>query len=371
MRATVVRESPVITTPRVQQMSALFDVPPAEKTRMRWDVDLPIEERPWSVGLIVGPSGCGKSTIARELFGAAVVGEFDWPHDRAVLDGFPDHLGIKAVVGLLGSVGFSSPPSWMRPYHVLSMGEQFRVTAARALAETADLVVLDEFTSVVDRQVAKVASSTVSKAVRKAGRQLVAVTCHYDVVEWLQPDWIYQPAGGGEFTWRSLQRRPSFQLDVHPVDRSAWRLFRQHHYLSGDLHHAAHNWGGFIDGQCVAFTSVVHFPHPSPKSHNLRMGHRLVVLPDWQGLGIGGRLDDWLGQYLWDRGFRYRNTVAHPAMVAFYQGSPRWRLVGSPRQHRVVRSQGTVALRDRHRDQRTYNTWSFEYQAPARTVPVP
>jgi ABC-type ATPase with predicted acetyltransferase domain len=35
---------------------------------------------------------------------------------------------------------------------------------------------VDEFTSVVDRQVAKVASHTVQKAVRRQSRQLVAVT---------------------------------------------------------------------------------------------------------------------------------------------------------------------------------------------------
>jgi ABC-type thiamine transport system ATPase subunit len=353
VRLTVKRESVVHTTPRVQQMAALFDVPPAEKSRMRWDVNLPIEEQEWNVGLLVGPSGAGKSTIAREVWGDAVVRDFEWPGDRSVLDGFPERMGIKEVVGLLGAVGFSSPPSWMRPYHVLSMGEQFRVTVARALAETTELVVLDEFTSVVDRQVAKVASSTVAKAVRKAQRQLVAVTCHYDVVEWLQPDWVYQPATG-DFTWRSLQRRPEFHLEVYPVDRSAWRAFRQHHYLSGDLHHSARCWGGFVDGECVA----------SPKSRNLRMGHRLVVLPDWQGLGIGGRLDDWLGQHLWDHGYRYRNTVAHPAMVAYYTRSPRWRQTGSPRQHRVSPSRDAAAIRDRFRDPRTLNTHSFEYVAP-------
>lgn len=64
-------------------------------------------------------------------------------------------MGIKDIVGLLSSVGFSSPPSWVRPFRVLSTGEQFRVTMARTLAEMPDLAVVDEFTSVVDRTVAR------------------------------------------------------------------------------------------------------------------------------------------------------------------------------------------------------------------------
>ncbi|MEV1247900.1 hypothetical protein [Nonomuraea sp. NPDC049750] len=66
-------------------------------------------------------------------------------------------MSIKDIVALLGAVGLSSPPAWLRPYRTLSNGEAFRASIARALAESGDLVVIDEFTSVVDRQVAKVA----------------------------------------------------------------------------------------------------------------------------------------------------------------------------------------------------------------------
>jgi hypothetical protein len=29
-----------------------------------------------------------------------------------------------------------------------------------------------------------------SKSIRKTDKQFVAVTCHYDVVDWLEPDWV-------------------------------------------------------------------------------------------------------------------------------------------------------------------------------------
>jgi ABC-type ATPase with predicted acetyltransferase domain len=52
-------------------------------------------------------------------------------------------------------------------------------------------VVFDEFTSVVDREIAKVSAFVISKAVRRSKKQFIAVTCHYDVVDWLDPDWVF------------------------------------------------------------------------------------------------------------------------------------------------------------------------------------
>ncbi len=61
------------------------------------------------------------------------------------------------------------------------------------------------------------------------------------------------------------------------------------------------------------------------------MKGRLVVLPNWQGLGIGGRLDDWAGEWLYDKGYDFDNTIAHPGMMAYYGRSPRWQELGPGR----------------------------------------
>ena len=69
MKVTVTRSSRIDRSPRVMQLEGMFDVPPAERDDLKWEVTLPIEEKDWNVGLIVGPSGCGKSTILRMIAG--------------------------------------------------------------------------------------------------------------------------------------------------------------------------------------------------------------------------------------------------------------------------------------------------------------
>lgn len=143
----------------------------------------------WQIGVIVGGSGTGKSTIAAKIFPDELISGFEYTH-KSVIDDMPDTVSVNEIEKMFYAVGFGSVPSWLKPYSVLSNGEKMRCDLARAMLSR-DFVVFDEFTSVVDRQVAKVASMAISKAVRKTDKKFVAVSCHYDIIEWLQPDWVY------------------------------------------------------------------------------------------------------------------------------------------------------------------------------------
>lgn len=321
------REVNVKRSPRVVQMEGMYDVEPQEKNKRVWDVELNLDEHDWQIGLIVGPSGSGKSTIISELFGEAVVEDWPWPEDASILDGFPEELGIQEIVGLLSSVGLSSPPSWVKPYHVLSNGERFRCNLARTLAEKPDLAVVDEFTSVVDRQVAQIGSAAVAKTVRRNKRQrFVAVTCHYDVEEWLQPDWKYD-LKEGRLVWRWVQRRPDIQLSIRQVDSSQWSVFRHHHYLSGDLHQGAKCFQGDVNGHPAAFVAVLHSPHPAG---GWWREHRCVCMPDFQGVGIGNKMSEYVASLFAASGKPYRSTTSHPAMIYYRARSPLWNMIRKP-----------------------------------------
>lgn len=329
MRATVKRSTAIEMTPRLMQLSGLFDVAPAARADLSWQVELPIEDFEWNVGLIVGPSGCGKSTIARELFPSAYMTGFDWPKGKSLIDGFPE-MSIKDVALLLSSVGFSSPPSWMRPFHVLSNGEQFRATLARALAEAPELCVFDEFTSVVDRTVGKIGSAAVAKTVRRRNQKFIAVTCHDDVLEWLDPDWVFTPVDGS-FQRRLERRRPPIELKIARVHNSAWKIFAHHHYLTASLNKSAFCFCAFIDGRPVAFDAWLPFFGKS--NGKIRRGHRTVCLPDFQGVGIGNALFTRIAAMWRGLGYRAVSGTGHPAEIAHRINSPNWKLTSKPTRH--------------------------------------
>lgn len=144
----------------------------------------------WQIGLIVGASGTGKTTIARELYPDAYIERFEYTHE-SILDDMPKERSMQEITKALTSVGLASVPSWLKPYSVLSNGEKMRCDLARAILSDKELFVFDEFTSVVDRNVAKIGSFAMQKAIRKTNKRFIAVTCHYDVEDWLLPDWVF------------------------------------------------------------------------------------------------------------------------------------------------------------------------------------
>lgn len=313
---------------RTEKVAGMFDVAVSDKLRMQWDIDLPIEDKPWQIGLIVGASGTGKTTIAKQAFGDCVHSGFEWK-SSCLLDDFHDGCDTKLITETLSKVGFSSPPQWLLPYSVLSNGQKFRVDLARCLIEYNGLFVFDEFTSVVDRQVAKISAFAFQKAVRKSDRQFVAVTCHDDVEEWLQPDWVLDMTTGN-FKWGCL-RRPELKIEIYRCDYKAWKLFKGYHYLSADINKACRVYIAEIEGKPICLGAALQFPHPKVK--NMFRGHRTVVLPDYQGIGIGNIMQEFIGDTLLSEGKRYGTTTSHPARINHMMKSPRWMLKKSPQIH--------------------------------------
>ncbi|MCW4002458.1 MAG: ABC transporter ATP-binding protein [Candidatus Bathyarchaeota archaeon] len=160
------------------------------KLEKRFKGSLQLEDFDWQVGVIVGRSGSGKTSIAKQLFPDAYIRGFEYK-SSCVLDDFPEELETSEITRILCSVGFASPRDWLKSYDCLSQGEKMRVDIARALCLDKPLIVFDEFTSVVDREIAKVSAFAISRTVKRSGKKFIAVTCHYDVVDWLDPDWVF------------------------------------------------------------------------------------------------------------------------------------------------------------------------------------
>jgi GNAT superfamily N-acetyltransferase len=325
-------ECPIRSSFRVEQVASMFDVPLEQASRLSLAVEVPSPSDDWTIGAIVGPSGSGKSSIARAAFGDAVMTTHPWSRDEAVIDGFAGP-SIKAITRMLAAIGFNSPPAWLRPYHVLSNGERFRCDLARSLLSPGDLVVCDEFTSVVDRMVAKIGSAAVSKAIRsgRVKKRFVAVTCHYDVLPWLEADWVLDMATGT--LARGRLQRPRIELRVVRAPQAAWHLFARHHYLSGSLSRGATCYVALWNEEPVAFCATIR----ALGRRRQKRVTRLVTLPDYQGLGIRTRLLEYVGQYVLNAGERFTITTSHPALCEYLNASQRWLCTRVRRSYRASR----------------------------------
>lgn len=325
-RVDLVVESPIGASSRARQLEGMFDVPRVDVSRMEWHGDIDLDSEPWNVGLIVGPSGSGKSTIARHLFGDALDMQFAWGAP-SVIDDFARDLSINEIADACTSVGFNTIPAWMRPHNVLSNGERFRVDIARRMLEQQGTIVVDEFTSVVDRQVAQIGSHAVQKFVREHDRQFVAVSCHYDIIEWLQPDWIFEPHTM-TLTRRLLRRRPDLDITIAPVDYAEWATFAPFHYLTAELSRSARCYGLFVGDTLTTFAGLLHRPHA--RVNDITGVSRIVTLPDWQGLGLAFVLLDTLGAAHRAISRRLHTYPAHPSLIRSFDRSKNWHLEKRP-----------------------------------------
>lgn len=183
----IIKKSDINKTFRVAKVMSDFDVKP-EHSQEHFEGNIEFPEK-WNIGLICGGSGTGKTTIINEIFKDNIIKNFEYD-DNSVLDNMPKEKTTEEIEKMFYSVGFGSVPNWLKPYKVLSNGEKMRVDLARALLEK-DFIVFDEFTSVVDRQVAKTACMAINKAIKNTDKKFIAVSCHKDIIEWLQPDWLY------------------------------------------------------------------------------------------------------------------------------------------------------------------------------------
>lgn len=293
-----------------------FDIDATESIeKFTGKIDIPDK---WSIGVICGNSGTGKTTIAKELFPNNYIMCHDYVSE-CVLDDFPKNMNLKDIHKILNTVGFSSPPSWLKPYNVLSTGEKMRVDIARAIASNENLIVFDEFTSVVDRNVAQIGSAAIAKAIRKTEKQFIAVACHFDIIEWLEPDWVFDTNTMRFEVTRGRYRRPNIEISICEK-RGLWDMFKKYHYLATNLNNSSKQYVGYYEGNPIVFTAVL----PMIGVKNMRKEHRTVVLPDYQGVGIGSAFSDEIAKMHVENGYRYVSVTNNPAFIAKRTKSKNW-----------------------------------------------
>lgn len=334
-------ESPAFNSYRAARVKSLFNATDDQATKFNLDAELGIDpDGDWSIGVIAGPSGSGKTSIGRQLFGGGHIYQADdWPDEAPIIDAIAPDGGFDDVTAALASAGLGDVPAWLRPYGVLSMGQKFRADLARILAEQPDQIVFDEFTSVVDRQIAKVGAGAFAKSWRRTGGKAVLLTCHYDILDWVEPDWVFDTATQSFQTKECLQhKRPRIEVEIRMGGWDLWPFFKPHHYLDSPNMVGAKCYVGFVDGEPVCHLGVgtKNLPVKNARGKTVQSvearASRLVTLPEWQGAGVGMRFLNEVCRLqavgegvLPGRKMTTQFQTSHPGLAFALRRSPKWR----------------------------------------------
>lgn len=185
----IVKTSNIKNTFRVNSVLTSFDLKP-ENVGEHIKGNIPIENKDWNIMVIYGESGTGKSTIAKQIFGDLYFEKFDYSA-ASLIDDMPKSKNVDEIIKVFCSCGLGTAHSWLKPYSVLSTGEKYRADLARCILEDREMIIFDEFTSVVDRSTAITGAVAISKSIRKMNKKFVAITCHDDILPYMSPDAIY------------------------------------------------------------------------------------------------------------------------------------------------------------------------------------
>jgi ABC-type ATPase with predicted acetyltransferase domain len=354
-------QSDVSKSYRCQRAADSLDIDAKKKSihELTINADLKTE---FSIGLIVGASGSGKTTLAKQMFGQNcfnVVIDVDKP----IIDQLPEKLNYDECAEMLSGIGLTSVPCWIRPVKTLSNGQRARAEAVLNMIASNEINVIDEWTSVVDRTVAKVMSYCVQKFARKNKKRLILLSCHYDVMEWLNPDWVID-CNKQEFVDRRLlqsrERKERLNFELREVGTNTWKYFSKYHYLSDRLPGGKiFTFGLFHKSDQIGFQCFANYVPAQKGKTPIFHSNRTVIHPDYAGFGLGIKVINESSQIMKSRGYR---VMAKFSSVPIYRSmikNTAWRLLETKRQIGKMNHGGSMMRRTGYRE--NIKTFSFEF----------
>lgn len=92
--------------------------------------------------------------------------------------------------------------------------------------------------------------------------------------------------------------------------------------MSADISKSAQCYGLYDGDEIVGFCGVTHFPHPNNKY--LKRCHRIVILPDYQGIGLGMTFLDKIADIYNEQGFDFTIVSSSIAMINGLKRRKQW-----------------------------------------------
>lgn len=332
-------ESPVSNSYFCKRAADSLDIDVNKKSIHELHIKADIES-PYNIGVIVGASGSVKTTLAKKIFGNDCF-TFELDQTKPIIEQFDESYDYDQRAKMLSGVGLTSVPCWIRPVNTLSNGQKSRAEAALLMSLNKDLGILDEWTSVVDRTVAKVMSYCIQKHARTQNKKIILLSCHYDVIEWINPDWIIdcnkQEYNNRRHLWRDFKRTEQIQFDIRESNKSSWKYFSKYHYLSENFPGGySHIYGLYHGDNQIGFIAYSNYVPYTLKQKMARRkmimhAHRIVIHPDYCGFGLGIKLTNETAKLLKDKYIIYCKFSSAP-MYNSMKSNSFWYLYSLDRQ---------------------------------------
>ena len=326
----------------------------------------------WNLGLVYGNSGSGKTTLIKHLFGEKIF-NVKLNEDEPIINQLPKDLSYEDCALMLNGIGLNSVPCWIRPVKTLSNGQKARAEAVFLMTKNKDIVFIDEWTSVVDRTVAKAMSLCLLKYAKRNDKKIILCSCHIDIIEWLQPDWLIDcnkqkfilPESEAFF----FKERKQLNFEIKEIDRTSWKYFSKYHYLNenlpggkiylyGIIHH-----NNQIGSQCFAN----YTPHRKGTTIIFH-SNRTVIHPDYNGLGLGIKLINETSELLKNKiecriMAKFSSVPVYKAMIKREQ----WKFLGFKRTMGKLQHGKTMDRKNGFRENGV-KTYNFEYKNKSTTL---
>jgi ABC-type ATPase with predicted acetyltransferase domain len=286
-------KSDVFNSFRCQAAANSLDIDVKKKSIHKLQIkNINIKEN-WNIGLIYGASGSGKTTLAKHLFGENIF-NISLNEELPIIEQLPKEFSYDDCASILNGIGLNSVPCWIRPIKTLSNGQKARAEAAYLMCQS-NMVCIDEWTSVVDRTVAKAMSVCINKFAKKHNKKIILLSCHYDILEWLQPDWLidcnkqtFELPKSDDFFFNE---REKLEFTIKEIGRESWKYFSKYHYLSELLPGGKiYLYGLFHNHNQIGFQCFANYTPHKTGTKIIYHSNRTVIHPDYNGLGLGIKL---------------------------------------------------------------------------------
>lgn len=345
---------------RCQKAANSLDIDVEKKSVHHFQVKADLNSD-FNVGLVVGASGSGKTTFVESIFGKDCFDEI-LDFSKPVIDQFPEEFSYDDCAAILSGVGLTAVICWIRPAYTLSNGQRSRAEAALQMAKQKDKIVLfDEWTSVVDRTVAKAMSHCVQKHARKFNKKIILCSCHYDIEEWLQPDWVIDCNKQSYKDWRGVRRsrKEKLNFEIKKIGRQSWKYFSKYHYLSERLPGGhIETFGLFHNDDQIGFQCFANYvPHRKGTIKKMH-SNRTVIHPDYAGLGFGIKLINLCSKIMKDDGYDVMAKFSSTPVFKAMSKDPSWKLLKIDRKTKNVIG---ANMKRRAGFRESVKTYSFRY----------